>query len=104
MKKQKKSKCMEYIKLFWEHDLPDEPNCILYEVHVENERLAERSIDIFRDGRTENISDLYETVIEIVPIPTVEEFNSEEYGGEFCACLITREEFEETWGQKGSMF
>ena len=37
------------------------------------ERLALRSIDIFADGSTRNIPDLYDGVIEITPIPTVEE-------------------------------
>ena len=90
---------MEYIKLFWEHDLEDEPTIILYEVNTENERLAERSIDLFRDGRTNPIPDLYADVIEIVPIPTVEEFNSDIYGEEFRACLISKEEFEKVWNR-----
>ncbi|MDE6052795.1 MAG: hypothetical protein K2G55_03340 [Lachnospiraceae bacterium] len=88
---------MEYIKLLWEHDLADEPTSILYEVNAENERLAERSIDIYRDGRTNHISDPYAGVIEITPIPTVEEFNSNIYGEEFRACQITKEEFDRIW-------
>ena len=88
---------MEYIQLFWEHDLTDEPTSILYEVNTENERLAERSIDIFRDGQIQKITDLYADVIEITPIPTVEEFNSDEYGEEFRASQITREHFEKMW-------
>ncbi len=88
---------MEYIQLFWEHDLTDEPTSILYEVNTENERLAERSIDIFRDGQIHKIPDLYADVIEITPIPTVEEFNSDEYGEEFRASQITREHFEKMW-------
>lgn len=88
---------MEYIKVFWEHDLEDEPTSILYEVNTQNERLAERSIDIFRDGRTKNIPDLYAGVIEITPIPTVEEFHSGTYGEAFHACQITKEEFEKIW-------
>lgn len=88
---------MEYIKVFWEHDLAEEPTIILYEVNTENERLAERSIDMFRDGRTKNIPDLYAGVIEIMPIPTVEELNSDTYGEAFHACQITKEEFEKIW-------
>ena len=70
---------------------------MLYEVNTENEWFAERSIDIFRDGSTQNIPDLDADVIEAVPIPTVEKFNSIEYGEEFQACLITKEEFEQIW-------
>lgn len=90
---------MEYIKLFWEHDLADEPAIILYEVNTENERIAERSVDIFRDGSTNHISDPYAGAIEITPIPTVEEFNSNTYGEEFRACQITKEEFEKVWNR-----
>ena len=62
---------MEYIKLFWEDAPEGEPSVILYEVDTENERLALHSIDIFADGRTRNIPDLYDGAIEITPIPTV---------------------------------
>ena len=88
---------MEYIKLFWK-DAPDgEPSVILYEVETKNERLAHRSIDIFSDGRTRNIPDLYDGVIEITPIPTVEELNARVWGDEFYACLMEKTEFEAIW-------
>ena len=74
---------IEYIKLFWEGAPEGEPAVILYEVDTENERLALRSIDIFADCRTRNIPDLYDGVIEITPIPTVEELNAHVWGGEF---------------------
>ena len=54
---------MEYIKLFWEDAPEGEPSVILYEVDTENERLALHSIDIFADGRTRNIPDLYDGAI-----------------------------------------
>ena len=63
---------IEYIKLFWEGAPEGEPPVILYEVDTENERLAHRSSDIFADGRTHNIPDLYDGAIEITPIPTVD--------------------------------
>ena len=61
---------IEYIKLFWEDAPEGEPSVILYEVDTGNERLALRSIDIFMDGHTHNIPDLYDGAIEITPIPT----------------------------------
>ena len=61
------------------------------------ERLALRSIDIFADGRTRNIPDLYDGAIEIMPIPTVEEFNAHVWGEEFRACVIEKAEFEAIW-------
>ena len=88
---------IEYIKLFWESAPEGEPPVILYEVDTENERLALRSIDILADGRTRNIPDLYDSAIEITPIPTVEEFNTHVWGEEFHACTIEKAEFEAIW-------
>ena len=88
---------MEYIKLFWEDAPEGEPSVILYEVDTENERLALHSIDIFADGRTCNIPDLYDGAIEIMPVPTVEEFNAHVWGEEFHACIIEKAEFEAIW-------
>lgn len=87
----------EYIKLFWEGAPEGEPPVILYEVDTENERLALRSIDIFANGRTRNIPDLYDGAIEITPIPTVEELNAHVWGEEFHACIIEQAEFEAIW-------
>ena len=70
---------------------------ILYEVDTGNERLALRSIDIFADGSTRNIPDLYNRAIEIKPIPTVEELNAHVWGEEFHACIIEKAEFEAIW-------
>ena len=88
---------MEYIKLFWEGAPVGEPPVILYEVDTENERLALRSIDIFADGSTHNIPDLYDGVIEITPGATVEELNAHVWGEEFHACVIEKAEFEAIW-------
>ena len=75
-----RNRIIEYIKLFWEDAPEGEPPVILYEVDAENGRLAHRSIDIFEDGSTRNIPDLYDGAIEITPIPTVEEFNAHVWG------------------------
>lgn len=88
---------MEYIKLFWEKAPEGEPPVILYEVDIESDRLALRSIDIFADGQTRNIPDLYDGAIEITPIPTVEELNAHVWGKEFLACIIEKAEFEAIW-------
>ena len=93
---------MEYIKLFWEDAPEGEPPVILYEVDTDNERLALRSIDIFADGSTHNIPDLYDGVIEILPIPTAEEFNAHVWGEEFHACVIKKSEFETIWESRSS--
>jgi len=41
--------------------------------------------------------DLYDGVIEITPIPTVEELNAHVWGEEFHACIIEQAEFEAIW-------
>ncbi len=87
----------EYIKLFWKNAPEGEPPVILYEVDTGNERLALRSIDIFANGCTRNIPDLYDGAIEITPIPTVKELNAHVWGEEFHACLMEKAEFEEIW-------
>ena len=88
---------IEYIKLFWEGAPEGELSVILYEVDTGNGRLALRSIDIFADGRTRNIPDLYDGAIEITPIPTVDELNAHVWGEEFHACVIEKAEFEAIW-------
>ena len=90
----------EYNKLFWKDAPEGEPPIILYEVDTENERLALRSIDIFADRHTKNIADFYDGVIEIMPIPTVEEFNGHFWGEEFYACIIEQAEFEAIWERR----
>lgn len=60
---------IEYIKLFWDDAPEGEPPVILYEVDTDHERLALRSIDVFADGHTRNIDDLYDGAVEITPIP-----------------------------------
>ena len=88
---------IEYIKLFWEGAPEGEPSVILYEVDTGNERLALRSIDIFMDGHTHNIPDLYDGTIEITSVPIVEELNAHAWGEEFHACVIEKAEFETIW-------
>ena len=88
---------IEYIKLFWEGAPAGDQSVILYEVDTEKERLAHRSIDIFADGYTRNIPNLYDGTIEITPIPTVEELNAGVWGEEFHACEIDKAEFEAIW-------
>ena len=88
---------MEYIKLFWEDAPKGEPTVILYEVDTDHERLALRSIDVFADGSTRNIDNLYDGAIEITPIPTTEELGAYVWGEAFHACVIEKAEFEAIW-------
>ena len=87
----------EYVKIFWYHDNPDDPRVIIYEVDLLNERYILRLIDIYADGRCVNNGDPYDSVIEVLPIETVEEINVGVWGDEIRACRISKEEFEEIW-------
>lgn len=90
----------EYIKLYWAHTSEkekNEPVVIIYEVDLSEERYAVRSVDIYTDRRAVNIEDKEFGFVTECPVPTVKEFNSDEYGKEFRACLITGEEFERIW-------
>ena len=91
---------IEYIKLFWEGAPEGEPVVILYEIDTDHDRLALRSIDVFPDRRTKNIEDFYADVLEITPIPTVEELNAGVWGEEFRSCLIDKVEFESVWNKQ----
>lgn len=88
---------MEYIKLFWEGAPEGEPVVILYEIDTDHDRLALRSIDVFPNRRTKNIEDFYADVLEITPIPTVEELNAGVWGEEFRVYLIDKADFEKVW-------
>ena len=88
---------MEYIKLFWKHNYPDDPVVIIYEVDLDDERYAIRLIDIYADGHTNNMEDRAWGYVTEAPVPTIEIFNTNDYGEDFHACLISKEEFEEIW-------
>ena len=80
---------VEYIKVFADYESDDMPVVYLYEVDLEDERLALRA--------------LYRDVIEILSIPSVAELNSGEWGGGFFALAIREEEFEEIWNSDSYM-
>ena len=94
---------MEYIKVFADYESDDMPVVYLYEVDLEDERLALRAIEIFADRKVKCIEDFYRDVIEILSIPSVEELNSGEWGGGFFALAIRKEEFEEIWNSDSYM-
>ena len=88
---------MEYLKLYWKHDFPEDPVIIIYEVDLDDERYAIRLIDIYADGHTDNQEDRAWGYVTEAPVPESEEFNSGKCGTGLRAALITKEEFEEIW-------
>lgn len=87
----------EYVKIFWYHDYPDDPRIIICEVNLLDDRYVLRIIDVYADGRCINNGDPYDSVIEALPLETVEELNMCVWGEEFRAVRISSEEFEEIW-------
>lgn len=88
---------VEYIKLFMEYEAEDMPVVYLYEIDLDDERFCCRAIEIFANREVNLIDDLYYNVIEAVPVPTKEEFNSNIWGDSFRALVISKEEFEKIW-------
>lgn len=88
---------LEYVKLFWKHDYPDDPVVIIYEVDLDDERYAIRLIDIYADGHTSNQEDKAWGYVTEAPVETVEGINAGDIGEGLNACLISKEEFEEIW-------
>jgi len=87
----------EYLKLYWGHGYPADPLVLIYEVDLAEDRYATRMIEIFADRRAENKEDKGFGFVTEAPVPTVEEFNTTEYGEEFFAEPISANEFEEVW-------
>ena len=84
---------IEYIQLFMEYESDDMPMVYFYEVDLNNDRLALREMEVFVNRKVKLNADLYCDVIEVCPIPTVDEFNAKVFGEGFTAAYISEEEF-----------
>lgn len=71
---------IEYIQLFMEYESDDMPVVYFYEVDLKDNRFALRAIEVFADRTVKLETDLYCDVIEVCPIPTVDEFNTKVWG------------------------
>ena len=88
---------IEYIQLFMEYESDDMPVVYFYEVDRNENRLARREIEVFADRTVKLEANPYRDVIEVCPIPTVEEFNAEVWGTGFYATIISKAEFDAIW-------
>ncbi len=88
---------IEYIKLFMEYESDDLPLVYFYEVNLQDNRFILREIEVFIDRTVKLDDDPYRDVIEMCPIPTVDELNAKVWGEGFYAKIISKEEFEEIW-------
>ena len=85
-----------------EYESDDLPMVYFYEVDLNDDRFALREIEIFADRTVKLENDLYCDVIEVCPIPTVDEFNTNVWGEGFYATIISKEEFDEIWNTRNS--
>ncbi|MCI8847776.1 MAG: hypothetical protein HFF86_00675 [Oscillibacter sp.] len=88
---------VEYIQLFMQYESDEMPVVFFYEVDLRDDRLALREMHVFANGMVKLESDLYDDVIEVCPIPTVDELNAKVWGDGFHAVVISKEEFNEIW-------
>ena len=87
-------------KIFLVDDIVEEickPDKYFYEVDVNDDRFALRAIEIFVDRTVEFYNDLYCDVVEVCPIPTVDELNEKVWGEGFYATIISKGKFDEIW-------
>lgn len=87
----------EYISCDWKHNFKEEPVTFLYEVDLDEERYATRMIEIFADGHTNSIQEEGWKFVTEEPVPSIDDINKGEFGEEFSACMISKEEFEKIW-------
>jgi hypothetical protein len=86
---------VKYIRVKWIHSLPNEPISLLSE--LDDDRYEVRKLEIFRDGsagRASMDACVGQTVLGELPIPSLDEINSDP---QFQAEEITQSEFEEAW-------
>ena len=91
---------VEYIQLFMEYESDEMPMVYFYEVDLKDDRLTLREMEIFADRTVKIDKDPYRDVIEVCPIPTVDEFNTKVWGEGFYATIISKEEFDEIWNTR----
>lgn len=93
-------KKFEYMKCFWKYIDDETPVLLFYEVDLENERYATRMAEVFDDRTIKQVIEEGFDFVTEAPIPMVEEINLEP---EFCAEIISKAEFEETYNSKKYM-
>ena len=91
---------MQYVKVRWSHDFPDEP--VTYLSELGEDRYETRKVQIYRDGRMEWSDENHETAtagLSEIAFPPLEEISSQP---EFTAEPITPQEFNTAWAKATS--
>ena len=88
---------MIYYKYDWVHDFENEP--VLFFVELDNDRWAQRILEVYRDGHKSYADNENEhgTFLGKEPYPSEKEIND---GKEFFIVPITKEQFEIEWNNR----
>ena len=84
-----------YLRVLWEHDLPNEPIDLYSE--VDEDGYETRKVEIYRDGRrdyADESSHTGTTMLSDVPIGTVDDIADQP---EFTPTRISQEDFDAVW-------
>ena len=84
-----------YLKVRWEHDNPDDPCALYYELDAS--RMSVRVVEVFDDGRvqrSDKVDPEAPTSSSWEPIPALGEINEQPV---FTVRVITSEQFETVW-------
>lgn len=76
------------------------PVVYFYEVDLKDNRFALREIEVFADRTVKIENALCREVVEVCPIPTVDEFNAKVWSEGFYATFVFKKEFDEIWNTK----
>jgi hypothetical protein len=86
---------MEYERVQWDNDNPDMPVDIYSE--LDDDRWEVRKVEVFADGRmqySDGVESTGKTGLSEVPMPAVDETNSQE---PLTATVIDEDTFEDMW-------
>lgn len=85
---------MEYIKVRWVHELPDEPELLFSEIDEFRDEV--RKVEVFKDGTMgyAGIEKRHRSRLAECPMPTVEEIGEDE---QFEPEIIDKAEFTDIW-------
>lgn len=86
---------MDYLKVQWAHDFPDEP--VTFYSELGDDRYEVRKVQVYRDGRVEWADEDHETDtvgLSEVAVPSFEEIDDQ---AEFAAEIITADDFDAVW-------
>lgn len=88
---------MQYIKIIWSHNVPEDP--ILYYLEIDDEREEVRKIEIFSDGSASYASletEVGTEILRVEKVPSIKDLNNRP---DFRAFSIDPSEFEQLWAK-----